>query len=187
MPRNDRGDEVEREAHRSRVPATDDDLPLFGGELRGDEPLPPAPPILADTQEYLAGAEERIAVLPKPMPAPPWHRAEKGLAAVLKKNPPLGTIRERDSETSLSAALALMPRLSLMQAAVVAAFDKHGPMTDEQLEQLPEFREYKYSTARKRRTELVTKGLLASCGKAMNESGSAKMTLWDLTERVGKR
>lgn len=175
------------------------------------------PSLFSETTEYLKGAEERIAKLtpvpdfaeaikrvesrgyvpPQPDPSIdalrrsaeslPKPKGERGLGAVLKKNPPKpppGMARNRDHSTSLAAALALEPQLNALQQQILDAFRHEGAMHDERLEQLPEFSGYKYSTARKRRTELVAKGLLSSCGKALNSTGSARMTLWDLTERV---
>jgi hypothetical protein len=212
MSRDSRGDDVERDAHRSRTPAQPvDGLPLFGGALAGDEPLPPAP-LLSDT-EWLSQAQARVdnltplqtlqdaTALADAAVRDLSHastrrsdivtasqraekRAQKGLGAVLKKNAPKDMARKRDHATSTEAALVVEPHLSAMQQQVLDAFRNSGAMTDETLERLPEFSGFKYSTARKRRTELVTKSLLASCGKAMNSTGSARMTLWDLAERV---
>ncbi len=168
MAKKERGDPVEREAHKklNAVLAHIESLPLHQTALdliqHGDQPSL----FSEETREYIAAAQARIAAT--------IPRIPKDLH------------RHPDADTSVEAAQVIARRLSEMQDAVLAAFTRYGEMTDEQLEELDEFREYKYSTARKRRTELVAKGYLASCGKALNSSGTARMTLWNLTERVTK-
>ena len=88
-------------------------------------------------------------------------------------------VRAHDHATSRAAALAVEPRLSELQASIMAALRHHGPLTDGELEALPEFRAYAPSTVRKRRTDLVAMGeVRATKEKRPNERGSAVLTVW---------
>ena len=58
-------------------------------------------------------------------------------------------------------------------------FDRHGPMTDDELERLPEFAGYGPSTIRKRRSELYQQQALRVCGEGVNRRGY-KMLRWAL-------
>ena len=65
------------------------------------------------------------------------------------------------------------------RTSIMAALRHHGPLTDGELEALPEFRAYAPSTVRKRRTDLVAMGeVRATKEKRPNERGSAVLTVW---------
>lgn len=90
------------------------------------------------------------------------------------------TMVRRDArDTEIAAAAAVERRLTESHALVRAAFRRQGSMTDEQLEQLPEFADWAPSTARKRRSELMMAGELVAVGDARNSRGRA-MTIWGL-------
>jgi hypothetical protein len=65
-----------------------------------------------------------------------------------------GLHRTGDHDTSIAAAEKVDRETRWIQGLVVKAFREHGPMTDNELEALPEFADFKKTTARKRRTEL---------------------------------
>ena len=89
--------------------------------------------------------------------------------------------RRSDPETSRKAAESLVPRLSKLHEQVLAAFQREGALTDEELERQPEFWTCSPSTVRKRRSELFQMGKLVACGERMNARGSAKLTVWRLS------
>ena len=98
--------------------------------------------------------------------------------AFAQDGPLKSMVRRGDYPTSRAAALGIEPRLSELQASIMAALAHHGAMTDEQIERLPEFRAHAPSTVRKRRTELLHMGrIYASQEKRLNERGRA-MTVW---------
>jgi hypothetical protein len=63
-----------------------------------------------------------------------------------------------DHSTSIAAAEKIAPVRSQLQQDVLAAFWINGPMTDGELEKLPQFVDCAPSTIRKRRSELYDKG-----------------------------
>ena len=76
--------------------------------------------------------------------------------------------RRSDPETSVRAADGLKPHLSRLQQQVLDAVrQRHGGrgMTDGEVERLPEFKRYGYSTIRKRMSELRRLGLLRWTGE----------------------
>jgi len=91
-----------------------------------------------------------------------------------------GMVRGNEYTTSTEAAEAVAPRRSAMQLLIIAAFEKYGAMTDEQLEQLPIFRlNFGQTTISKSRTELFQQGVLEAVGERINSRGR-NMVLWDL-------
>ena len=82
-----------------------------------------------------------------------------------------GMVRREGPETSEEAAEVVAPHRRALQERVWRAFQAHGPMSDEQLENLPEFEGYGPSTVRKRRTELSQRGELAEDGTCLNSRG----------------
>jgi len=81
--------------------------------------------------------------------------------------------RREDYDTSNEAADRVFTKLRPLQKRVLAALRKK-PMTDRQLEALPEFEEYMYSTVRKRRSELFQDGLVEKAGR----DPETRMTIW---------
>lgn len=73
-----------------------------------------------------------------------------------------GMVHGDDPVTSQAAAVALLPKLSTLQAAVLAVADGR---TDREIERLPQFSDYAASTVRKRRTELYQMGKLRPDGE----------------------
>lgn len=96
-------------------------------------------------------------------------------------------VRYNSVRTEVLAAASVAPKRSALKAAIVQAFRELGPMTDEQLEQLPQFAFPKYapSTIRKRRSELCDptfcggQPVLESRGP-VDRPGRTPMTLWAL-------
>jgi hypothetical protein len=98
-----------------------------------------------------------------------------------------GMVRRDDHETSIEAAEAIAPKRSPLQCAVLGAFIRLGRMTDAELEALPEFGGFAYSTVRKRRTELFQDGLVEETGeKRARREGKARLKVWKATTE-GKR
>ncbi len=73
-----------------------------------------------------------------------------------------GMVRGDSPETSQIAACSLLPKLSKLQAEVLAVADGQ---TDREIERMDRFAQYAASTVRKRRTELLQKGLLRADGE----------------------
>ena len=93
--------------------------------------------------------------------------------------PPKEMVRRPDYDTSISAANSLVPKRNKLQIEVLDAFRELGAMTDEELEQLPRFERYTYSTVRKRRTELFQRGEIEIVGDKLNSHGS-RMKIWNV-------
>ena len=70
--------------------------------------------------------------------------------------------RAGDHQTSITAAKKILPRLSELHEKVLRAMNT--PKTDKELERLPEFSGYGFSTIRKRRSELFQAGRLEETG-----------------------
>jgi len=70
----------------------------------------------------------------------------------------VGMARGPDHGTSIQAAVRVERKRSDLQEWIVSALRANGPMTDRELEQLPEFSLYAPSTVRKRRSELWDDG-----------------------------
>lgn len=86
--------------------------------------------------------------------------------------------RAADCETSVMAAERILSKLSELQRAVLRALRREhqrtaNGMTDRELESLPEFSQRAPSTIRRRRTDLVKKGLARHTG-AMRD----RMRVW---------
>lgn len=89
-----------------------------------------------------------------------------------------GMVHRGDPFTSVDAATVIGKKLTELHERVLAAFDEYGRMTDETLEQLPEFRDFGPSTIRKRRSELFQAKRLAHVAEDLNSRGR-KMIVWD--------
>ena len=74
----------------------------------------------------------------------------------------LGMVRGDSPMTSQAAAVSLLPKLSKLQAQVLAVVDG---LTDRELERLECFALYAPSTVRKRRSECLALGLLRPDGE----------------------
>jgi len=70
-------------------------------------------------------------------------------------------------------------KLTDLHNQVLDAFDEYGAMTDEQLEQLPQFKGYGPSTIRKRRSELYLMGQLVRIAERTNSRGR-RMVVWGI-------
>lgn len=90
-----------------------------------------------------------------------------------------GMTHRDDPHTSAEAAAVIAPHRTELHARVLAAFKAHGPMTDGELEALPEFHGYGPSTIRKRRSELFQAHALVAVGERRNER-NCKMVVWAL-------
>ena len=75
------------------------------------------------------------------------------------------------------AAAESIDDVSERQWATWNALRNFGPMTDEDLERLPQFRAYGHSTIRKRRSELFEQKAVVPCGARKNSRGR-QMILW---------
>jgi len=94
-----------------------------------------------------------------------------------------GMVRRSDPHTSLEAAATVTPHLSAIQGKVLDAFERHGAMSARQVEQLPEFAAYGFSTIRKRVSELAAAGLLVHDG--VDRTGRAPCTRYRTSEVLG--
>ena len=97
-----------------------------------------------------------------------------------------GMVRSGDHSTSVMAAEAVAENMSELQQKVCAAFKTYGPMTDEELEALPQFSRFAYSTVRKRRTDLYQNGTVFKIGEKLN-SRRRQMIVWGLKQHVPSR
>lgn len=90
--------------------------------------------------------------------------------------------RTTDPETSRLAAESIESKLKSRQIAVLEAFRLYGPMTDEELRQLPCFCDWRESTARGRRNELTMKPLelIKNSGEKRRNSGGNLQIVWKL-------
>lgn len=78
-----------------------------------------------------------------------------------------GMVRQQDHVTSINAAHGVNEIKTKLQARVLELLSiRH--MTDGELETLPEFSDYRYSTVRKRRSELLEKKLVEWTGERRN-------------------
>lgn len=164
-----------------------------------------------ETAEYLTDAQKRIDAIPKPpggmvaeghVPPfskslrPPWDSDDTIHAQLFPRPYPYGKEKDEvvdsmhrhpDHATSVEAATRVSKKLSELQTLVYGCFVRYGPMTDEELEGLPEIvdRELGKTTARRRRTDLVKLGRLFAVGTRVNKGG-LKMTLWAVvpTEKI---
>jgi hypothetical protein len=71
--------------------------------------------------------------------------------------------RANDHDTSIAADKAIGRKASALHGRVIEAFRARN-MTDKELERLPEFAEYGFSTIRKRRSELYQMGRIKETG-----------------------
>jgi hypothetical protein len=88
-----------------------------------------------DFFEYAAA----IASRPVPQNTPDMHRRD-------------------DMQTAIDASERVAPCRQVLQQQILTAFRARGAMTDGELEQLPQFADYRPSTVRKRRSELYQAG-----------------------------
>ncbi len=95
--------------------------------------------------------------------------------------PIVGMVHTGDPHTSTDAAVVVARRRTELHARVLRAFGAVGPMTDEELERLPEFAAMGPSTLRKRRSELFQQGALVIVGERLNTRGR-KMAVWDRSQ-----
>jgi hypothetical protein len=90
-----------------------------------------------------------------------------------------GMVHRGDPSTSRDAAVRVARHCSELHERVLAAFGRFGPMTDEELEELPEFADLGPSTIRKRRSELYHDGALIAVGEKVNSRGCT-MVVWQI-------
>jgi hypothetical protein len=90
-----------------------------------------------------------------------------------------GMVRRDNPSTSVAAAKIIVGGISNLQSRVLEAFQQHGPMTDEELELLPQFSHYGQTTVRKRRTELYQAHKLERYSSKPNSSGVG-MIVWNI-------
>jgi hypothetical protein len=108
----------------------------------------------------------------KPVHVSPW-RSER-------RDEPQARARRTDPETSREAASSFTPvRLTEIQKDVLAFFRSHGPATDEELRESLEAKHPAESTLRKRRTELVQRGLLHDTGTTKFSGNRRRMIVWE--------
>jgi len=94
-----------------------------------------------------------------------------------------GMVRAGDPMTCIAAAVTIERKASRLHEAITAAIARRGAMTDQELEDLPQFGHYAYSSVRKRRTELCQADLLVCVGVRKNKRGNM-MQIWELAGRV---
>jgi hypothetical protein len=88
-----------------------------------------------------------------------------------------GRWRQNDWLSSRAAGEVQAASLNALHLAVLDALDDFGPMTDEQIERLPQFQALAPSTARKRRSELYHRGKIKALHTAVNSRGRL-MQVW---------
>lgn len=93
----------------------------------------------------------------------------------------VGMVRTDDPATSVVAAETVLPKLNRLRTRVLTLIAEAGPdgLTDRELERLPEFAAYAYSTVRKRRTELYQAGYLVEAGVR------DRLTVWTINHERG--
>jgi hypothetical protein len=94
-----------------------------------------------------------------------------------------GMVRRENPSTSTAAAKIIVRGVSDLQRRVLEAFTQHGPMTDEELELLPQFSHYGQTTVRKRRTELYQANKLERYSTKPNSAGVG-MIVWNIPPGV---
>jgi hypothetical protein len=94
-----------------------------------------------------------------------------------------GMVRHGDPSTAKAAAGAVAQHRTELHKLVLEALRTHGPMTDEDLEQLPQFKDYGPSTIRKRRSELFESKDVLSSGARKN-SRNRPMIVWKIAEQA---
>jgi len=90
-----------------------------------------------------------------------------------------GMFHRSDPSTSIDAARTIERRRTELHERVLVAFREHGPMTDAELEALPEFDRYGPSTIRKRRSELYQASQLVVVGERRNDR-HCRMLVWSV-------
>ena len=90
-----------------------------------------------------------------------------------------GMVHRDDPHTSVEAAVTIEVHRTELHERVLDAFVKYGPMTDAELEELPEFQHYGPSTIRKRRSELFQQQQLVAIGERRN-ARNCRMLVWGL-------
>jgi len=117
-------------------------------------------------------AELQIGLFPDPSPVPGW-RSET-------RDEPQARARRTDPETSREAASSFTAdRLTEIQKDVLAFFRSHGPATDEELREALKAKHPAESTTRKRRTELVQRGLIRDTGTTKFSGNRRRMIVWE--------
>lgn len=92
-----------------------------------------------------------------------------------------GMVRRHDFNTSRQAAEGVVQRgKSKLHRMILEAFRVHGPMTDIELEELPQFAHYAQTTVSKRRTELYQRGDLVLCDFERRNKHGCLMKVWRL-------
>ena len=86
-------------------------------------------------------------------------------------------VRIPSHETSIEAAKAVLPCRTVLQQQILSALVARGPMTDGELENLPQFASYGPSTVRKRRSELYQDGRVILTGEKRD-----RMNVWSARE-----
>lgn len=94
-----------------------------------------------------------------------------------------GMVRKGDHFTCYLAAKAISKTASKLHEQITEEVYTRGPMTDQELEDIPRFSHYAYSSVRKRRTELVQGLKLVRVGHRKNNRGQL-MQVWDLAGRA---
>jgi hypothetical protein len=88
-----------------------------------------------------------------------------------------GLVRSGSPHTSVDAAAVVAPHRTELQEMVLREFERHGAMTDEQLEH--KFIGFAPSTIRSRRSELSQAKALVMVGETRNSRGR-KTLIWGL-------
>jgi hypothetical protein len=88
-------------------------------------------------------------------------------------------VRRENPSTSVAAAKIIVRGVSDLQRRVLEAFTQQGPMTDEELEQLPQFSHYGPTTVHKRRTELYQAHKVERDSMKRNSRG-VRMIVWNI-------
>lgn len=87
--------------------------------------------------------------------------------------------RRNDPQTSIAAAKQILPPISVLQHRAYETLLQHfrrtgNGLTDKELDQAPEFREYEFNTVHERLTDLMEKGYVIDSGEKRDG-----LTVWE--------
>src|SRR5690242_8396268 len=99
----------------------------------------------------------------------------------------LPMFRQSDPETSRSAAEAIAPHVTELQHRVLDVIRRRGPSTAKELEQLPDFEGWGFSTVRKRVSELATPKSEGGLGLLVEVGVRERSTIYELAERAKRQ
>ena len=91
-----------------------------------------------------------------------------------------GMVRVPDHDTSIAAAITVLPALSHLKKSILSNLEAFGPQTDEEMSDRFQHLNLAESTVRKRRGELVQAGLVEEAGFTRPNRLGSEMKVWRL-------